>query len=150
MAKKLKISDYKYSDETLSHFVNNLMMKGKKSIALTIVYSAIEKLGKITDEDPLKAFHSAIENVKPSLEVKSRRVGGATYQVPIEVSVKRQRMLAMRWLIGSARKRSGKSMVEKLIAELADAYKSTGLAYKKKEETHRMAEANKAFSHYRW
>lgn len=146
----IKIIDYKYGgDLQLSKFVNAIMLSGKKSIALSIVYGALENLKSDGSETVLEVFHQALNNVKPALEVKSKRVGGATYQVPIEVSQARQASLAMRWIINAAKKRPGKSMVQKLSAELMDAYKSTGAAYKKKEETHRMADANKAFSHYR-
>lgn len=146
---KTKIGDYKFNDELLSRFINVLMMQGKKSIALKIVYGAIDWLGQQIEIDGIEAFHKALENVRPSLEVKSRRVGGATYQVPIEIEQQRQEALAMRWVVRFARKRNGKSMIEKLGRELLDAYNSTGASYKKMEDTHRMAEANKAFSHYR-
>ncbi len=126
------------------------MVDGKKSISTRILYDAMETLGEKTNEPPLEVFLKALENVKPVVEVKSRRVGGATYQVPVEVRENRREALAMRWLIAAARNRSGKSMAEKLGAELLDAYQNTGTAFKKKEDTHRMAEANKAFSHFRW
>ncbi len=127
-----------------------MMVDGKKSISTRILYDAMETLGEKTNEPPLEVFLKALENVKPVVEVKSRRVGGATYQVPVEVRENRREALAMRWLIAAARNRSGKSMAEKLGAELLDAYQNTGTAFKKKEDTHRMAEANKAFSHFRW
>jgi len=126
------------------------MVDGKKSISTRILYEAMETLGEKTNEPPLEVFLKALDNVKPMVEVKSRRVGGATYQVPVEVRENRREALAMRWLIAAARSRSGKSMAEKLGAELLDAYQNTGTAFKKKEDTHRMAEANKAFSHFRW
>jgi len=127
-----------------------MMVDGKKSISTRILYEAMETLGEKTNEPPLEVFLKALDNVKPMVEVKSRRVGGATYQVPVEVRENRREALAMRWLIAAARSRSGKSMAEKLGAELLDAYQNTGTAFKKKEDTHRMAEANKAFSHFRW
>lgn len=146
---KVKNIDYKYNDPIVSKFVNIIMFSGKKSVALSIVYGMLDFLKEKLDEKPLEVFHQALSNIKPSLEVKSRRIGGATYQVPVEVSHARQNTLAMRWIINAAHKRPGKSMVQKLSAEIVDAYKSTGSAYKKMEETHRMAESNKAFSHYR-
>lgn len=142
--------DFKYHDPVLAKLINTLMWKGKKGKAIRIVYNALEFLKKKVDGDPIETFHQALSNVKPELEVKSRRVGGATYQVPMEASTHRQQTLAIRWLITGARKRSGKSMSQKLGTELLDAFNSTGTAFKKKEETHRTAEANKAFSHYRW
>ncbi len=156
MARKFKVPpvsyeiDYKYHDPTLSKFVNSLMSQGKKSTARKIAYGALAILKEKVEGEELETFHQALGKVKPELEVKSRRVGGATYQVPIEISSKRKQALAIRWLISGARKRSGKSMEEKLAAELMDAFHSTGAAFKKKEETHRTAESNKAFSHYRW
>ncbi len=146
---KLKIVDYKYNDRVLSKFVNALMLSGKKSKALSIMYEIFDVLKSKVDEDPLKVFHEALNNVKPMLEIKSKRVGGSTYQIPIEVSKERQDTLSRRWIISGARKRPGKSMVQKLSAELMDAHKSTGFAYKKMEETHRMAESNKPFLNYR-
>ncbi len=146
---KLKIVDYKYNDPVVSKFVNSLMMNGKKSIALSIMYGALDVIkSKVSDEEPLKVFHEALSNVKPMLEIKSKRIGGSTYQVPIEVSKERQATLSRRWIISGARKRHGKSMASKLSAELLDAHKSTGFAYKKMEETHRMAESNKPFLSY--
>lgn len=127
-----------------------MMVDGKKSISTRIMYDAMGTLGEKTGEPPLEVFLKALDNVKPLVEVKSRRVGGATYQVPIEVRENRREALAMRWLIAAARNRNGRSMAEKLGAELLDAYQNTGTAFKKKEDTHRMAEANKAFSHFRW
>jgi small subunit ribosomal protein S7 len=127
-----------------------MMLDGKKATSQRVMYDALEKLAEKSGKDGLEVFEKALENVKPSVEVKSRRVGGSTYQVPVEVREKRRDALAMRWIIQAARGRSGKSMGEKLFNELFDAYNSTGTAFRKKEDTHRMAEANKAFSHYRW
>lgn len=146
---KLKIVDHKYNDSVVSKFVNSLMLNGKKSVALSIMYGVLDVLKSKIDEDPLTVFHEALSNVKPMLEIKSKRVGGSTYQVPIEVSKERQATLSRRWIIAGARKRHGKSMISKLSAELVDAHKSTGFAYKKMEETHRMAESNKPFLSYR-
>ena len=143
-------SDAQYGDVVLSKFMNNLMVAGKKSVAERIVYGAFDRMSRRGSGDPLQLFHNALENVKPNIEVKSRRVGGATYQVPTEVKSDRRQALAIRWLIDSARKRSEKTMVDKLSNELMDAANSRGAAVKKREDTHRMAEANKAFSHYRW
>jgi small subunit ribosomal protein S7 len=126
------------------------MLQGKKSVAQGIVYDAFELLKQRANDDPLKLFKKAVDNIKPTLEVKSRRVGGANYQVPVEVNRNRQTSLSLRWLIGYARGRSEKSMVEKLAAELLDAANNRGGAVKKRDDTHRMAEANKAFAHYRW
>jgi len=131
-------------------FVNCLMHQGERSVAQKIVYQSLELVRERTKDDPLKVFKKALENVKPTLEVKSRRVGGANYQVPVEVNRNRQSSLSLRWLIGYARQRSEKSMVERLTAELLDAANNRGGAIKKKDDTHRMAEANKAFAHYRW
>ena len=144
-------ADYKYQDKVVSNLINTLMWQGKKAISIRIVYGALDFLkSKVTDAEVIETFHQAINNIKPELEVKSRRVGGATYQIPMEVSPHRKQTLALRWIILGARKRSGKSMIQKLGNELFDAFNSTGTAFKKKEETHRTAEANKAFSHYRW
>ena len=123
---------------------------GKKATSTKIVYEALDALKSKTDKDPLEVFLKALDNVKPVVEVKSRRVGGATYQVPVEIRESRKEALAMRWVINAARSKSGKGMSDRLAAELLDAYNNTGSAYKKKEDTHRMAEANKAFAHYRW
>ncbi|GBD37807.1 30S ribosomal protein S7 [bacterium HR37] len=142
--------DPKYGDVTVAKFINSLMYDGKKSKAEKILYTALEMVGEKTGKDPLEVFHSAIDNVKPVLEVRSRRVGGATYQVPMEVNPFRRQSLAIRWIINAARERQGKSMEEKLAAELLDASQGRGGAVKKKEDTHRMAEANRAFAHYRW
>ncbi len=144
------IPDAKFGDVVLSKFMNCLMIEGKKSLAEIIVYGAFDRINDRTREDPLKVFHEALDNVRPQLEVKSRRVGGATYQVPIEVRPDRAQALAIRWIIGTARARSENTMRERLAAELMDASQNRGAAVKKREDTHRMAEANKAFSHYRW
>jgi small subunit ribosomal protein S7 len=142
--------DPKYGDTVVTKFTNNLMKEGKKSVAERIVYGAFDVIGKKTRQDPVKVFREAIENVKPAIEVRSRRVGGATYQVPVEVRPSRRQSLAIRWLTDIARKRSENTMMERLAAELIDAANNRGTAIKKREDTHRMAEANKAFSHYRW
>jgi len=149
--KKRKLQpDHFYSSTLISKFVNTVLKKGKKSLAEKIVYGAMEQVKQKAKEDPLKMFEKAVENVRPLLETKSRRVGGATYQVPIEVSLNRSSSLAVRWLIRHARERAGKSMEEKLSAEVLDAANNRGGAFKKKEDTHRMAESNRAFAHYRW
>ena len=142
--------DTKYNSVLVAKFINRVMRDGKKSKAESIVYRAMEILAQKTSDDPLKAFEKAIDNVKPEMEVKPRRVGGATYQVPMEVSPHRQLILATRWIVDAARGRGEKGMVNKLTAELLDAYYNRGGAVKKKEDTHRMAEANRAFAHYRW
>jgi small subunit ribosomal protein S7 len=140
-----------YNDVVVSKFINKMMWQGKKSTAQSILYSALDELrGKITGEEPLTVFKKAIENCKPNLEVRSRRVGGATYQVPVDVRPTRRLTLAMRWLINHSRERGEKSMSLRLAGELADAYNNRGNAIKKREDVHRMAEANKAFSHYNW
>ncbi|MGE4291915.1 MAG: 30S ribosomal protein S7 [Desulfovibrio sp.] len=139
-----------YGSRLASRFINRLMLQGKKSVAERIFYQALENLGKASSEDPLKAFEKALENAKPHVEVKSRRVGGATYQVPMEVRPERQSALAIRWLINYARNRGEKGMVARLSGELLDAYNNRGGAVKKREDVHKMAEANKAFAHYRW
>ena len=144
------LPDPKFGDRIISKFTNSLMLDGKKSVAERIIYGALDDISQKMGDDPVKVFHSAIDNIKPHLEVRSRRVGGATYQVPIEVRTVRAQALAFRWLIGSARKRSENTMVERLSRELMDAANNRGTAVKKREDTHRMAEANKAFSHYRW
>ena len=139
-----------YGSRLAARFVNRLMYDGKKGAAEKIFYSSLETLGEKTGEEPMRAFEKALDNVKPHLEVKARRVGGATYQVPMEVRPDRQVSLSIRWLITYARSRGEKGMSNKLAAELLDAFNSRGGAVKKKEDTHRMAEANKAFAHYRW
>ncbi len=142
--------DPKYEDRQVAKFMNVLMRDGKKSTAERIAYAALELIGERTQDEPVRVFRRAIENVRPRVEVKSRRVGGATYQVPIEVRPDRGTALAMRWLVHFASSRSGKTMSEKLAAELLDAAAERGEAVRRREEMHRMAEANKAFSHYRW
>ena len=143
-------ADPVHGNPLVQKFVNCLMHQGEKSVAQKIVYQSLELVRERAKDDPLKVFKKALENVKPTLEVKSRRVGGANYQVPVEVNRNRQSSLSLRWLIGYARQRSEKSMVERLTAELLDAANNRGGAIKKKDDTHRMAEANKAFAHYRW
>ena len=144
------LPDPVYGSRLAARFINRLLHCGKKSIAEKIFYQSLDQLGEKAGEEPLKAFEKAVENVKPFLEIKSRRVGGATYQVPMDVRPDRQVSLSIRWLITNARGRGEKGMISKLSAELLDAYNNRGGAVKKKEETHRMAEANKAFAHYRW
>ena len=144
------LPDPKFKDQILSKFMNNLMMDGKKSIAEGIVYGAMETMETRAKSDPIQLFHDALNNVKPQIEVRSRRVGGATYQVPVEVRPERAQALAIRWLITAARNRSETTMSARLSAELLDAANNRGNAVKKREDTHRMAEANRAFSHYRW
>ncbi len=144
------LPDPKYGDRIVSKFMNNVMRDGKKSVAERIVYGAFDEITSRGGSDAVKVFHDAIENVKPQIEVRSRRVGGATYQVPIEVRPIRAQALAFRWLITAARGRSENTMVQRLSRELMDAAENRGNAVKKREDTHRMAEANKAFSHYRW
>ena len=144
------LPDPRYNSVVVSKFVNRMMWEGKKSVAMRIVHGAMAALQAKADKEPLEVFLKAIENVKPNIEVKSRRVGGATYQVPVEIRESRREALGMRWIINAARSRSGRGMDERLAAELLDAYNNTGAAFKKKEDTHKMAEANKAFAHYRW
>jgi small subunit ribosomal protein S7 len=144
------LPDAKYGDLAVSKFMNNIMLDGKKSVAEGIVYGAFDLIEKRASSDPVKLFHEAIENVRPHIEVRSRRVGGATYQVPIEVRPVRALALAFRWIISMARDRSENTMTERLSGELMDAANGRGGAVKKREDTHRMAEANRAFSHYRW
>jgi len=148
--KRQILPDPKFQDLVVAKFTNSLMLDGKKSGAETILYGAFDMIEKKAGGDPLKMFHEALENVKPSVEVRSRRVGGATYQVPVEVRSERRQALAIRWLIDMARKRSENTMMERLSGELLDASNNRGAAVKKREDTHKMAEANKAFSHYRW
>ncbi len=144
------LPDPKFGNEMIARFINMVMQSGKKSVAEKIVYGAIEEIEGRGHAEPLNVVESALDNVAPAVEVKSRRVGGATYQVPVEVRPKRRQTLAMRWLIDAARKRGEKSMPSRLAGELLDAMEERGSAVKKREDTHRMAEANKAFSHYRW
>jgi small subunit ribosomal protein S7 len=148
--KREVLPDAKYGDIVVTKFMNCLMYQGKKSAAETIVYGAMSQVEKKGKGDPVKMFHEALVNVKPHLEVRSRRVGGATYQVPVEVRPDRAQALAIRWIIATARGRSEQTMTDRLAAELLDAANNRGASVKKREDTHRMAEANKAFSHYRW
>jgi small subunit ribosomal protein S7 len=148
--KREVLPDAKYGDLVVTKFMNCLMYQGKKSVAEGIVYGALTQVEKKSKGDPVKAFHEALGNVKPHLEVRSRRVGGATYQVPVEVRPDRAQALAIRWIIQTARGRSEQTMTDRLSAELLDAANNRGASVKKREDTHRMAEANKAFSHYRW
>ena len=148
--KRTTLPDPKYNSVLVSGFINTLMLKGKKSLAEKTVYAALELAARRLNADVLDVFEKALSNVKPVLEVKSRRVGGSTYQVPVEVRPERRTSLAMRWLITYSRQRGEKTMREKLAGELVDAYNNEGTTIKKKEDTHRMAEANKAFAHYRW
>ena len=148
--KRTVLPDAKYGDIVLTKFMNGLMLDGRKSAAEKIVYTAFENIEKKTGNDPVAQFHEALENVKPAVEVRSRRVGGATYQVPVEVRAVRRQALAIRWIIDATRKRSENTMADRLTGELLDAAQNRGSAVKKREDTHRMAEANKAFSHYRW
>ncbi len=144
------LPDAKYGDRVLTKFMNNLMVDGKKSVAENIVYSALDRVQSRLKREPIEVFHEALDNVKPSVEVRSRRVGGATYQVPVEVRPTRREALAIRWLIDASKKRNEHTMEERLAGELADAVNNRGTAVKKREDTHKMADANKAFSHYRW
>ena len=142
--------DVRYNSKVVSKFIARMMLNGKKETSTRILYTAMDNLKAKTEKDPLEVFLKAVDNVKPMVEVKSRRVGGATYQVPVEIRDARKEALAMRWIITAARNRNGHGMIDTLSAELLDAYNSTGTAFKKKEDTHKMAEANKAFAHYRW
>ena len=148
--KRIFLSDTKYKSDTILKLMNSVMRDGKKTVAEKIVYDALDKLQKKSKEESIKIFNTAINNIKPTIEVRSRRVGGATYQVPVEVKQKRSQALAIRWLIGAAKKRKDKIMSDKICFELFDAYQGRGSAIKKKEDTHRMAESNKAFAHFRW
>jgi len=148
--KRRVVTDPVYGDETVARFINKIMLRGKKSTAERIFYGSMELISKKTGKDPLKVFRQAMDNVSPQVEVRPRRVGGATYQVPMEVRPDRKRSLAMRWLIGYSRNRNGKTMMEKLAAEFMDASQGVGQSVKKREDTHKMAEANRAFAHYRW
>ena len=144
------LPDAKYGDRVLTKFMNNLMHDGKKSVAESIVYGAMDRVEARLKKSPIEVFRDALDNIKPSVEVRSRRVGGATYQVPVEVRPERREALAIRWLIDASRKRNENTMEERLAGELVDAVNSRGTAVKKREDTHKMADANKAFSHYRW
>ena len=148
--KRQVLPDPKYGDLVITRLMNRLMVDGKKSVAERIVYGAFDDIEKKSGSDPVTLFHEALSNIKPQIEVRSRRVGGATYQVPVEVRSDRSQALALRWIIDFSRKRSENTMVERLSAELLDAANNRGAAVKKREDTHKMAEANKAFSHYRW
>ena len=151
-AEKRKIAnDPKYNSLTVAKFINRVMLDGKKSVATKIVYGAMEKFAKrVNSDNPLEVFEQALENAMPQVEVKSRRIGGATYQVPIEIPSDRRSSLAMKWIIGYSRSKSGRSMEDGLMLELADCFSNQGSTIKKKDDTHRMAEANKAFAHYKW
>ena len=148
--KRIFYPDAKYGSLILAKFINFVMYDGRKAAAEKIIYSTLEKIKEKTKEDPIKTFNDAISNIRPNLEVRSRRVGGATYQVPVEVSNKRGQTLALRWLLEATRKRKNKTMSDKLFNELMDASQKKGTAIKKREDTHKMAESNKAFAHYRW
>ena len=148
--KRTILPDHKYKDIVLAKFMNRIMIDGKKSTSEKIVYGAFDIVSKKTDKSPIDFFHSALDNVKPNLEVRSRRVGGATYQVPMEVKPRRAQTLAMKWIINSAEKRNEKTMKERVASEIIDAFNNKGSSIKKREETHKMAEANRAFSHFRW
>ena len=148
--KREVLPDAKFGDVTLSKFMNVMMVDGKKSVAEGAIYEALDRIAQRTRNEPLRVFHDALTNVRPYVEVRSRRVGGATYQVPVEVRPERSQALAIRWLITASRARSERTMMERLSNELMDAAQQRGAAIKKREDTHRMAEANKAFSHYRW
>ena len=148
--KKISIVDPRYQSTIIPKLINSIMYDGKKTVAEKIVYDAIDKIKSKSKEEPIKIFNEAITNIRPSVEVRSRRVGGATYQVPVEVKAKRSQALALRWLIDASRKRKDKHMSDKIFNEIYDAYQNRGSAIKKKEDTHRMAESNKAFAHFRW
>ena len=148
--KRIFYPDAKYQSLVLSKFINFIMYDGKKTTAEKIIYSALDQIKNKTKDDPIKIFNDAINNIRPNLEVRSRRVGGATYQVPVEVKAKRSETLALRWLLEATRRRKNKTMSDKLFNELMDASQRKGSAIKKREDTHRMAESNKAFAHYRW
>jgi small subunit ribosomal protein S7 len=150
-SKRETVGDQKFNSVLITRFINNLMHEGKKSVAERIFYQALDQVGaKVKDREPAEVFEQALENVKPMVEVKSRRVGGANYQIPVEVATERRQALAIRWVLDAARKRGEKTMTLRLANEILDAYNRTGSAVKKREDTHRMAEANKAFAHYRW
>lgn len=150
VAKRYVLPDPKYNSKLAAKFINNVMRRGKKSVAESIFYGALDLIEQRSKQDPLEMFNKALDNIRPIIEVKSRRVGGATYQVPVEVRHERRDALAMRWLINYANQRSEKTMVQRLAGELQDAAQGRGASVKKREDTHRMAEANKAFAHYRW
>tara|TARA_B100000686_G_scaffold104170_1_gene111406 strand:+ start:133 stop:603 length:471 start_codon:yes stop_codon:yes gene_type:complete len=148
--KKIQPLDPKYRSTVIPKLINSIMYDGKKTIAEKIIYDAMNKIKSKSKEEPINVFNTAINNVKPTVEVRSRRVGGATYQVPVEVKSKRSQALAIRWLIDASRKRKDKKMSERIFNEIYDAYQNKGSAIKKKEDTHKMAESNKAFAHFRW
>ena len=148
--KKNVVPDPKYNSVIIPKLINNIMYDGKRGVAAKIVYDAIEKIKTKSKDEPINVFNEAINNIKPTVEVRSRRVGGATYQVPVEVKAKRSQALALRWLIDASRKRKDKNMSDKIFNEIFDAYQNRGSAIKKKEDTHKMAESNKAFAHFRW
>jgi small subunit ribosomal protein S7 len=148
--KKIPVVDPKFKSTIIPKLINSIMYDGKKGIAAKIVYEAIEKIKTKTKEEPINIFNEAINNIRPTVEVRSRRVGGATYQVPVEVKSKRAQALAIRWLVGASRKRKDKHMVDKIFNEIYDAYERKGSAVKKREDVHKMAESNKAFAHFRW
>lgn len=148
--KREVLGDPIYNDKVVTKFINKMMLDGKKSVVEKIMYAALNKIEEKTNEKGIEIFQKALENVKPLVEVRSRRVGGATYQVPVEVRVERQQSLSIRWILESTRKRNERTMIDRLANELIDAANEKGSAYKKKEDVHKMAEANKAFAHYRW
>ncbi len=148
--KKLAAIDPKYKSTIIPKLINSIMYDGKKTVAEKIIYDAIEKIKSKSKDEPLNVFNEAINNIRPTVEVRSRRVGGATYQVPVEVKSKRSQALALRWLVDASRKRKDKKMSDKIFNEIYDAYQNRGTAIKKKEDTHKMAESNKAFAHFRW
>ena len=148
--KKNIIPDPKYNSVIIPKLINNIMYDGKRGVAAKIVYDAIDKIKSKTKDEPINIFNEAISNIKPTVEVRSRRVGGATYQVPVEVKSKRSQALALRWLVDASRKRKNKTMADKLYSEIIDASQNKGSAIKKREDTHKMAESNKAFAHFRW
>lgn len=148
--KREVLGDPIYNDKVITKFINKMMLDGKKSVVEKIMYAALNKIEEKTNEKGIEVFQKALENVKPLVEVRSRRVGGATYQVPVEVRVERQQSLSIRWILESTRKRNERTMIDRLANELIDAANEKGSAFKKKEEVHKMAEANKAFAHYRW
>ncbi len=148
--KKNVVPDPKFNSTIIPKLINNIMYDGKRGVAEKIVYDAIEKIKSKSKDEPINVFNEAINNIKPTVEVRSRRVGGATYQVPVEVKAKRAQALALRWIMDATRKRKNKTMAEKLYAEILDASQNKGSAIKKREDTHKMAEANKAFAHFRW
>ena len=148
--KKIQVLDPKFKSSIIPKLINSIMLDGKKTVAEKIVYEAIDKIKSKSKEEPITIFNNAISNIRPTVEVRSRRVGGATYQVPVEVKAKRSQALALRWLIDASRKRKDKNMSDRIFNEIYDAYQNRGSAIKKKEDTHKMAESNKAFAHFRW